>query len=69
MDGELITVEAKPETRVRMNFGMNSKGLVQMDVTVEMPDTEAAEAEGMKAIDAYKRVCEAKGLRLADSAA
>lgn len=53
--------------RVRMNFGMNAKGLVQMDLTVEMPTTEETKAEAEKAIDAYREICAAKGLKLADS--
>jgi hypothetical protein len=61
--------EGKNESRVRMNFGMNSKGLVQMDLTVEMPTTEEAAAEARKAIDEYKAICSEKGLKLADSAA
>jgi len=57
------------ESRVRMNFGMNAKGLVQMDVTVEYPDADKAAAEAKKAIDAYRAICKEKGLKLADSAA
>lgn len=60
--------EAKADTRVRMNFGMNAKGLVQMDVTVEMPTAEQAEEEARKAIDAYRAICTEKGLKLADAA-
>ena len=58
-----------PETegkRVRMNFGMNAKGLVQMDLTVEMESTEMAEAEARKAIDSYKAICAEKGLKLVE---
>lgn len=67
MDGQ--TLEVKPEQRVRMNFGMNAKGLVQMDLTVEFPTTEQAYEEASKAIDAYKRICAEKGLTMANSAA
>lgn len=66
-EGQVL--EAKASTRVRMNFGMNAKGLVQMDVTVEMPTAEEAQEEAKKAIDAYRAICAAKGLKLADSAA
>jgi hypothetical protein len=52
-----------------MNFGMNAKGLVQMDITVEMPTAEQAQEEARKAIDAYRAICTEKGLKLADSAA
>jgi len=62
-------LESKPESRVRMNFGMNAKGLVQMDITVEFPTSDEAKAESLKAIDAYKAICAEKGLKLADSAA
>jgi hypothetical protein len=62
MDGQM-------EKRVRMNFGMNAKGLVQVDLTVEMPTTEEAAAESRKAIDEYKLICTEKGLKLADAGA
>jgi hypothetical protein len=62
-------MELQEGTRVRMNFGQNAKGLVQMDITVEMPTTELAKSEGLKAIDAYREICEAKGLKLVDAAA
>lgn len=62
-------MEQQEGTRVRMNFGQNAKGLVQMDITVEMPTTELAKAEGLKAIDAYREICAAKGLKLVDAAA
>ncbi|OQA34283.1 MAG: hypothetical protein BWY57_00556 [Betaproteobacteria bacterium ADurb.Bin341] len=61
--------ELEVNTRVRMNFGMNAKGLVQMDITVEMPTAEQAQEEARKAIDAYRAICTEKGLKLADSAA
>lgn len=66
-DGTLL--EVKADTRVRMNFGANAKGFVQMDITVEMPTTAEAEAEAKKAIDAYKAICIEKGLKLAEPAA
>lgn len=62
-------LEVKPDSRVRMNFGMNAKGFVQMDLTVEMPTTEQAKVEAEKAIDAYRAICAAKGLKLADQGA
>lgn len=55
--------------RTRMNFGMNAKGLVQMDVTVEYDTPEKAAEEAGKAIDLYKKVCSEKGLKLADAGA
>lgn len=61
--------EVKVDTRVRMNFGMNAKGLVQMDLTIEMPTTAEAEVEARKAIDAYRAICAEKGLKLADAPA
>lgn len=68
MDGEKM-LEVKADTRVRMNFGANAKGFVQMDITVEMPTTEEAAAEARKAIDAYKAICTEKGIKLAEPAA
>lgn len=62
-------VEQASEKRVRMNFGMNAKGMVQMDLTVEMPTTEEAASEARKAIDEYKAICAEKGLKLADAGA
>ena len=66
MDGEKM-LEAKADTRVRMNFGANAKGFVQMDITVEMPTTEEAAAEARKAItmDKAERYTSVKAL-LAD---
>jgi hypothetical protein len=61
--------EYKPETRVRMNFGMNAKGLVQMDLTVEYETPEETALAARKAIDEYRAICAEKGLKLADSAA
>ena len=55
--------------RTRMNFGMNAKGLVQLDVTVEYDTPEKAAEEAGKAIDLYKGICSQKGLKLADGAA
>lgn len=56
------------ESRVRMNFSQDAKGLVKRDVTVEFPSVEAAEEAAGKALDAYKRVAEAKGLKLLEVA-
>lgn len=61
--------EQQEGKRVRFNFGMNTKGLIQMDLTVEFPTTEETAAEAEKAIDAYRAICEKKGLKLADAAA
>lgn len=68
MDGEKM-LEVKADTRVRMNFGANAKGFMQMDITVEMPTTEEAAAEARKAIDEYKAICIEKGIKLAEPAA
>ena len=59
----------EPNKRTRMNFGMNAKGLVQMDITVEYETPEETALAARKAIDEYKAVCTEKGLKLADSAA
>jgi hypothetical protein len=61
--------EGKTEPRVRMNFGMNTKGFVQMDLTVETTNTADTAAESRKAIDEYKAICAEKGLKLADATA
>lgn len=51
--------------RTRMNFGMNAKGLIQLDITVEYPTVEETTAAARAAIDQYKQVCTEKGLTLA----
>lgn len=61
--------ELNEGTRVRMNFGMNAKGLIQMDLTVEMPTVKEAEIEAGKAIDAYRAICLGRGLKLVDAVA
>ena len=53
-------------SRVRMNFGMNAKGLVQPDITVEFPTAVEAAAEARIAIDQFKAVCAEKGLKLVE---
>jgi hypothetical protein len=63
------SLEVKPDQRVRFNFGMNAKGLVQMDITVEFGDADSAKAEALKAIDAYRAVCAEKGLKLVEPVA
>jgi organic hydroperoxide reductase OsmC/OhrA len=50
--------------RTRMNFAQDAKGFVKMDLTVEYETPELTEENAKKAIDAYKRVCEEKGLKL-----
>lgn len=67
MEDEMI--ESPKENRVRMNVSQNAKGLVQIDLTVEFPTVEESAAELPKAIDAYKRVCAEKGLKLVEPAA
>lgn len=61
--------EQQEGSRVRFNFGMNAKGMVQMDLTVEFPTVEETAIEAEKAIAAYRAICEKKGLKLADAAA
>ena len=53
----------------RMNFGMNAKGLVQMDITANYGTVEETAAAARKAIDEYRAICTEKNLKLADSAA
>lgn len=60
-------MESQNQNRVRMNFGMNTKGFVQMDITVEFETVESCGIEGRKAIDEYKSICAEKGLKLADA--
>lgn len=67
MEEEMI--EQPKENRVRMNFGMNTRGLVQMDLTVEFPTVGQAETEARKAIDAYRTICAEKGLKLVEPTA
>jgi|GEM_PF-1844279 len=55
--------------RVRMNFSQDAKGFVKMDLTVEYDTPEIAEEQAKKAIDAYRRVCDEKGLKLLQPAA
>jgi hypothetical protein len=57
------------QSRVRMNFAQTAKGFVQMDVTVEFPTVDEAEKEGGRAIDAYRRICAAKGFVLVEGPA
>ena len=59
----------EPTKRTRMNFGMNAKGFVQMDLTVEYETVQETAAAARCAIDEYKAICAEKGLKLADSAA
>ncbi len=64
-------MDQNPEksNRTRMNFGMNAKGLVQMDITVEYGTPEESAKAARMAIDEYKAICVEKGLKLADAAA
>ncbi|MDD5304602.1 MAG: hypothetical protein PHS14_16015 [Elusimicrobia bacterium] len=57
------------EKRTRMNFGMNAKGLVQMDVTVEYETVEETAKAARAAIAEYKAICIEQSLKLADSSA
>lgn len=68
MDNPVI-LEAKSETRVRMNLSQSAKGFFQLEITAEYPTAdEAARALG-DAIDKARAVCAEKGLKLADAAA
>jgi hypothetical protein len=60
---ELLMTEEKVE-RTRMNFSQDAKGFMKMDVTVEYETVELTEVNASKAIDAYQRICEAKGLKI-----
>jgi len=67
--GATAILEAKSETRVRMNLSQNAKGLVQFEITAEYPTAGEAAAALSDAIDKARAVCEAKGLKMADAAA
>lgn len=62
-------LEAKADTRVRMNLSQTAKGLVQFDITAEFPTPEEAALALGDALDRVKAVCVEKGLKLADPAA
>lgn len=49
-----------------MNFGQNAKGLVQMDLTIEMPTVAESAAEARIAIDQYRAICVEKALKLVE---
>lgn len=57
------------ESRVRMNLSQNAKGLVQFDITAEMPNAIDAAEELANAIDQVRAVCADKNLKLADATA
>lgn len=61
-------MELTEQTRVRMNFAQDAKGFVKRDVTVEFPTVEDAEANAIKALASYKKICEASGLKLLEVA-
>lgn len=71
MDGQIegTTLEAKSESRVRMNLSQNAKGLVQFEITAEFPSATEAADELALAINLVREVCTEKGLKLADSGA
>ena len=54
------------QTRVRMSFGANAKGLVQMDLTVEYPTVSETADAARDAIDQYRAICKEKNLTLAE---
>lgn len=54
-------------SRVRMSFGANAKGLVQMDLTVEFPTVSETASEARKAIDEYRAICSDKKITLVDA--
>jgi hypothetical protein len=68
MSDEATKLEATNESRVRMNLSQNAKGLCQFDITAEFPTAVAAASELDLAIDLARKVCESKGLKLAESA-
>jgi len=67
--GATAILEAKSETRVRMNLSQSAKGFFQLDITAEFPTAGEAAAALSDAIDKARAVCEAKGLKMADVAA
>ena len=54
------------QSRVRMNFGANAKGLVQMDLTVEFESVAETATEARKAIDEYRAICKEKQITLVE---
>ena len=64
MDGQMIETN-----RTRMNFGMNAKGFVQLDVTVSYDTPEMSAEAARKALTEYKTICKEQGLKLADTGA
>jgi len=57
------------ESRVRMNIKQSAKGDVQFDITAEFPTVAESEKALGEAVDAARRVCISKNLKLADAAA
>ncbi len=55
------------ETRVRMNFSQDAKGFIKRDVTVEFPTVKECEVAARDALDAYRSVAEARGLKLLEA--
>lgn len=50
-------------TRTRINFSLNSKGLVQWEITAEYDTPERTKEELSKAIDLARSVIKEKGLQ------
>jgi len=52
-----------------MNIKQSAKGDVQFDITAEFPTVAESEKALGEAVDAARRVCISKNLKLADAAA
>jgi hypothetical protein len=63
------SMEATNESRVRINLAQGAKGDVKFDITAEFPSVAESEKALGEAVDAARRVCAEKGLKLADAAA
>ena len=50
-------------TRTRINFSLNSKGIVQWDITAEYDSPERSAEEMSKAIDLARSLIKEKGLK------
>jgi enamine deaminase RidA (YjgF/YER057c/UK114 family) len=62
-------IEGNEAPHTRMGFGMNAKGLVQLDVTVSYPTPEEAAEAARKALSEFKAICAEQGLKIAEPAA
>lgn len=56
-------------TRTRINFSLNSKGIVQWEITAEYDSPERSVEEMSKAIDLARSLIKEKGLKSVDDIA